>query len=654
MNFFERQHHARRKTATLIAYFLIAVILTVVTINLALYFLFFVTQGQHAATQPGDFPHALTLGQWLNEPYWIWTTIAVLLVISFSSVRSYFQLSGGGKAVAEMVSARRIRMASEDIQERRLINVVEEMSIASGTPVPLIYVMDDEQAINAFVAGYRPSEAVLVVTKGTLEKLSRDELQGVVGHEYSHILNGDMRINVRLIAALAGIIALGQMGGFVLRSLRYSRGRDSKGGVGVIIGVGLVLFVVGYVGLFFGRLIKAAISRQREFLADASSVQFTRNPSAIAGALWQIKTDGGSRLVSSHAEDMSHMCIAESLDFSSLMATHPPLDERIEAVDPGFLTKKRFEHKKIDAATPQTGTANTSSTTPSSPLPDTAMGFSPEQIGAVAVTSAAITQSVGNPTGHHIEFAEQMHAAMPQSLLDAAHAPEQAKNVVYALILNATQSEAIEVALTLINAHDGDTAKASARALVPTIGQLGPRGRLPVLDIVIPALKELSPNECARFLRTVDALVKVDKRLTSFEFVMTTILENHLDEDATRADITKYYQAELVLPEIRVLLTVMARAGTKDESVFHQVFARTMGYFSSAEETPVDRSHYSPERLRAVLQKLALVSPLIKQNLIGACADCVLHDGVVMPVEAELLRATALALDCPMPPLVTS
>ena len=634
MSFFDQQYKARRKTGRLVLLFLVAVALTVTALNVVIFFI-------ARFTLPED--NILSLEQWMNEPYWIWVSGATLLVIGFSSLRTLLKLSGGGKSVAQMVGARRIKMSSQNPDERRLINVVEEMSIASGTPVPALYVMDEENRINAFVAGYRPSQAVLVVTRGTLETLDRDELQGVVGHEYSHILNGDMRINVRLMAILAGILALGQVGGFMLRGARFS-GRGGKGGGGgAILAVALALFVIGYIGLFFGRLIKAAISRQREYLADASSVQFTRNPAAIAGALWKIKSGAGSRLISSHAEDMSHMCIAESLNFSSLMATHPRLDDRINAVDPHFLTKKKYEKLKVPPAPPAERAPE---------APGAAMGFAGGDSSPITATTEQVTASIGNPGAHHMEYAHNLHAALPAVLINAAHSDLEAPLVVYALILAGTKKDAMDVALAMVKAHEGVEGVEKTRGLIEAVEGIGARGRLPLLDIVMPELRELPDSAKKRFLGTVNALTKVDKRFTLFEFVLATILTNQLSEDAGKADQIKYFKSQPVLNEIRVLMTVLARVGASSETDAGDAFTQVMRYFTSDPVKQAEKSEFTPERLNDVLNKLSQLSPLVKQSVISACADCVLHDGKVMPAEAELLRATALTLDCPMPPLV--
>lgn len=637
MNFFEHQYKARRKTTLLVAYFVIAVVLIVVAINAALYVVFMFSAPELDVEVP-------TVSQWLERRYWLWVSVAVLVVITLGTVLRFIKLSGGGKAVADMVGARRIEMASKDADERRLINVVEEVSIASGTPVPVLYVMDDESAINAFVAGYRVNEAVLVVTKGTLATLSREELQGVIGHEYSHILNGDMRLNVRLMATLAGILLVGQIGGFLLRSLRYS-GRSKRDGQAAIVAIGLALFIIGYVGLFFGRLIKAGVSRQREFLADASSVQFTRNPEGIAGALYKIQQHAStSRLESSHAEDMSHMCFGESLKLglTSLLSTHPPLDVRIKTVDPGFFARN------VSVSRPAEGTPPPAPST----MPAAAMGFAAGAGEAMDATSEQLTESIGNPRPEHFEYAKTLHTTIPPELLDAAHEPDTARAVVYALILVTTGPEVMDVAFALIKAHEGDETENRVKTLRDLVAALGTKGRLPLLDIVMPALKQLPVDVRKRFLGTAKALIKADKRFTLFEFAMSIILTEHLSENAEHADRIKYRKAEQVMNEIRLLLTVLARAGASSDEEAADAFAKVMAYFTQAKIPPTPKSDLKPARLKAALEKLARLSPLVKRSLITACADCVISDGKVTPAEAELLRAISLTLDCPMPPLI--
>jgi Zn-dependent protease with chaperone function len=654
VNFFEHQHKARRQTGLLVCYFLVAITLTVAVINVAIYFAF-------SFAEPTIAP---SLDEWIASRYWLWVSLGVVGIVLAGSVRRYFQLSGGGKAVAQMVGARRLKMSTSDPHERQFVNVVEEMSIASGTPVPVLYVMDDEQAINAFVAGYRVNQAVMVVTRGTLETLSRDELQGVVGHEYSHVLNGDMRLNVRLIATLAGLLALGQVGGFMLRGLSFSGHRsrsrlslsgnrsgssNSKGGnsVAVVLVIAVILFVVGYIGLFFGRLIKAAVSRQREYLADASAVQFTRNPEGIASALWKIQ-NGTSRLENSHAEDMSHMCFSSALNFSSLLATHPPLDRRIKAIDPHFNAKMIARRNKDNLSS----TRPRSSPTPQG-APEQALGFAGAgNSSGVETTAERVAASIGNPTDAHFEYAHALHDALPVAILDAAHSEEHCRLVVYALILKNTEHEAMEVALAMVKAHDGDDSVELVRHLLGQMNQLSAQTRLPIIDIVLPELKVLSAVNRNKFLGTVKALIQSDKRFTLFEFVLLMILTEHLRDDADKADVIKFHKSDQVINEIRILLTVLAMSGRTKETDGRDAFQRVMKYFTGVQFEMAGKSELKPDRLAEVFEKLSYLSPLVKQSVITACADCVVHDGRVLPAEAELLRATSLSLDCPMPPII--
>jgi Zn-dependent protease with chaperone function len=633
VNFFERQHQARRKTMVLVAYFALAVALIVVAINVAVYWIL---------KWSGAIPPQA--GQWMEQPYFAWITVGVVAVILVGSLVSVVRLAAGGKAVAEMAGARRIDPSTRDADERKFINVVEEMSIASGTPVPALYVMDEEAAINAFVAGYRPDSAVLVVTQGALAALNRDELQGVIGHEYSHILNGDMRINVRLLSILAGIVLLGHLGELLLRSLRHtgrSGGSRSEGQLLIVaVALGAALFVLGYIGLFFGRLIKAAISRQREFLADASAVQFTRNPEGIAGALWTILKHGeGSVLVGSHAEDMSHMCFGESVRFrfGGLFATHPPLETRIKSIDAGFIARQRDRARAGKAVARAEGVRKPRSTVA------TTQGLS--------LSAAAITASVGNPTAQHVEYAREVHGALPTDLLEAAHAHADAQALLCALIMRETQPGPTTVARLEASGVPA-AVLGRARILRRSLEQAGVRVRLPLVNIALATLKSSPAAERSRVRATVAQLVALDAHTTMFEFVLLALVDRQLAPDAERADSAVHFKFDPVNAQIRILLSTLARAGGVSEVAAQAAFARAMAAFDRNALQLATAAECTVEQLTAALAELSGLAPILKRSLISACADCVLHDGQVLPAEAELLRATAETLDCPMPPLL--
>ena len=329
MDFFERQDQARRNTKLLVAYFIAAVILIVAAVYLVIAALFL-----REKYEPGTIA-------WLWHAKLFWgVTLGTLAIILGGTLYKMSEVSGGGGAVAKMLGGRLLNPGTQDEHERKLLNVVEEMSIASGTPVPEVYVLDQEESINAFAAGHTTNDAAIGVTRGCARTLSRDELQGVIGHEFSHILNGDMRLNVRLIGIVHGILCIAILGRILLRTgSSSSSGSGNRKGSNPLPVIGVALLIIGGIGVLFGRLIKSAVSRQREFLADAAAVQFTRNPAGLSGALKKIGGYVfGSRLLTPHAEEASHLYFGNGLGeaWFGLMATHPPLDERIRAIDPSF------------------------------------------------------------------------------------------------------------------------------------------------------------------------------------------------------------------------------------------------------------------------------------------------------------------------------
>ncbi|MBF8270706.1 MAG: protease, partial [Gammaproteobacteria bacterium] len=642
VNFFEHQDKARRKTWLLVIYFLLAVFFIVLAVNLATYFAFYMAAGAtEAELQNG-------IGNWIKQPYLYWVTVGTLAVIAIGTLFTFLKLRGGGRVVAEMVGARKVDSATSDLNERRLINIVEEMSIASGTPVPELYVMDDS-AINAFVAGYRPTEAVLVVTRGALENFNRDELQGVIGHEYSHIFNGDMRINIRLMGVLAGILLIGQVGRFLLRSSGRSRGGSKKGG-GQIVLFGLALFIIGYIGLFFGSLIKAAISRQREFLADASSVQFTRNPDGIAGALWAIKENmSGSLLLNAHAEDISHFCFSDAIGakFTSLMATHPPLEERIKAVNPHFDLKKRLQRRQtqepvaagqsragIDAVTTAAGTGFTGSQT------------------ATVVSATGIGASIGQTQARHLDYAVKMHAKIPSQLAVAVHQRSTVRQLIYALILADMKLGDRQTALEVIKQAGATDMIAAINTYCTQLQETENQFRLTLINIAIPALKSLDQKERSSFLKILEDLTKADKRYTIFEFALLTILHEHLSEKSGHDVKVKYFKYSDVMPEINLMLSMLARIGAGQEDAARLTYEAIIKHYTPVAAHMADKADCKLSAISAALQKLNQLSPILKQTVIESFADCVIHDGKVLPAEAELLQAIALSLDCPMPPLL--
>lgn len=612
MDFFQAQDFARRNTKWLVLMFLAAVL----AIIGAVYLVIWLAVADLANTYPRD------LHLWRPDLFWPVAGATALLVVGGSLYRIAQLAAGGGAAVAEALGGRLLSRSSDDLLERRLLNVVDEMAIASGVTVPAVYVMDHETEINAFAAGTDPNAAVVAVTRGCLEKLSRDELQGVVGHEFSHILNGDMRINIRLIGLLHGILLIALIGRTLLRG--GSRRSSKNSGGAVLLGLGLL--IVGYLGVFFGHLIKAAVSRQREYLADASAVQFTRNPHGIAGALKKIAGLDAAVLQHPRAEEASHMFFGQGIHaFFQLLATHPPIEERIARLDPAF--KAYAVERGADTA------------------PAGAMGFAAS--ARLAVSPEQVRRSVGTVDAPHLAYAHQLLSELPDSLKAAVHDPHRVASVLYAMLV--VQEADAEATLRAVPGAEHSVQQALQH--LPWLRQAGRAVRLPLVELALPTLKELPPSQQRSILDTTMALIKHDGRLTLFEFTLGSLLRHGIEERRPAARGGRDLPA--IKADTAVLLSLLAYAGHSDPERARIAFneATGRGLLDGAwEMTP--RSVLSFEVLERVLDHLATLNYRFKAKLIEACVAAIAADGIVTVTEAELLRAVGARLDCPVPPLL--
>jgi Zn-dependent protease with chaperone function len=631
MDFFEQQHRARRHTAWILVAFLLAVAAIALSINVVGGWIYLV------ATERPLLPVARALASVPHTAYWV-TTFVVLGVILGGTLVRLNELSGGGVAVANMVDARRVARDSNVPEEKRLLNVVEEMALASGVAVPQVFVMDGENTINAFAAGYSPNEAAIVVTQGTLERLNRDEIQGVIGHEFSHILNGDMRLNVQLLGVIAGIVLIGSAGAFLMRA--GGGGRGSRGDARVIL-VGALLWVIGSVGVLAGRLIKAAVSREREFLADASAVQFTRNPDGIGGALFKIARRG-SAIMGRHAEELSHMCIGspvgELMEFS-LLRTHPPIEERMERLlGPQAVRLLRERNERAEAA-------EEGSPVPEafrSPLP-TAGG---PAAGGTAPTAAALVGTIGRPTPEHVDHARRVLDDIPSEVRSATGDAPGAKAAVLALLLGDGELRARQLAL--IRDDSGAPAAEQCARLADALAPLGPRLRFPVLALALPTLKVLPSDARERLLRLVRELIAAHGKVSLGEFVLETVLRRSLGAQAGGATRVKYRDVAQAAREAGIVLSLFAHAGGGGMSAFGKgmdAIGLKGGVFSAREELRFDVVADALDELRAL-------APLRKPAFIKACVAVAMADDKLTLAEGELLRAVCAALDSPLPPIL--
>jgi len=671
MDFFEAQEHARKRTVRLVVLFCVAVSGTIVLSYLVAMALVNLHRAQHTYTVDDI--------NWFDPSVLAAVAAGTLTVVGLASLYKWSQFRVGGSAIAEGVGGRRVDPHTTDLNERRLLNVVEEMAIASGVPIPPVYVLDNEASLNAFAAGLTPGDAVVAVTRGTMEKLSRDELQGVVAHEFSHILNGDMRLNVKLAAIVFGILVIGLIGRGILHG--FGRGRirvRGKGGSGVavILAIGLAMMIIGYIGYFFGRIIQAAVSREREFLADASAVQFTRNPGGITGALRKIGGYAvGSQLATEKAAEIGHFFFAEGFRhplFNGIWATHPPLGVRIRAVDPQWDGKYFDPSTVVDVRTESFQSVGYGPP----PLPaDEALrraynapaGVPPLLPSrTIALGASAVMAQIGSLTPRLVDHAHNLLEATPARLRGAARTTREAPALIYGLLTEQHQTVADGQAAILAS-HAGDDTLALVRELLPHFAGLAADTRLLLAQLALPVLRQLPAAEQSAFSATCHALIQYDAQLSYFEFALQKMVLRNLVIAGEPATVTtQIYSFNAVAAEIGVVLSALAWAGalpkgdlaggpvTADTRAAEAAFRDGAGQLKLVAG---QLSLLSPEacefsQLDAALDKLSGASFPIKQRLLLACVQTVMHDNEVRDEEAELLRAFAASLGCPMPPLL--
>lgn len=645
-NFFDRQAEARRRTFWLIGMFLGAVALIVVVVYLAVSLIVLANAKNASLLSP---PRIAAVGS------------LVIAAIALGSLYKLAALREGGDAVARMLGGRLINPETAKADERRLLNVVEEVALAAGTPVPPVYVLDEEPGINAFAAGFTPGDAVVAVSRGALDLLSRDELQGVIGHEFSHILHGDMRLNLRMIGLLHGILVLSIIGQIVVRIVFGARGdRDSAALIFACLVIGIILMVMGSLGVLLGRIIKCAISRQREFLADATSVQFTRNPDGIAGALKKIGglTDG-SRIRSPNAEQACHMFFGQGVkSLSSLLATHPPLEVRIKELDPSFDGHfPRFVSSQTEpggvwvCGHEDPEKAQFVSMFQQGPRPG-------KEPSAVSINPAAAVESVGEPTRAHLNYARGMVRDLPAPLVAATRDPFSARVVIFALLMD----DGEEIRRAQLSAVQAGSVPGTAEEVVrlwPGTVDLEVDERIALADMTFPALRRLSDTQYRSFRAMVETLVRADERVSLFEYTLRHMLLRHLDNVFSRVTplAIRYSSLETVFDDATRLISTLAWLGHEDEAGVNLAFRTGMAELQQGRpgERSVALAKADVCTLAAVdrtLDRLARATPGVKRRVITACAAAIAADGTVTPYEVGLLRAIADSLDCPMPPLL--
>ena len=665
MDFFSHQDQARKRTGQLVMLFALAVITLIVLLNLLVATVLWygdehlIGQYQDVVNLADDpttgMPATPTILDYVTIEQWALITLGVLIVIGVASLVKWLMLRGGGKTVAESLGGSLLNPDSKNFYEKRLLNVVEEMAIASGMPVPPVYVLADN-SINAFAAGYQPSDAVIGVTKGCMEQLTRDQLQGVIAHEFSHIFNGDMRLNIRLMAILFGILFIGMIGRFLfeaaLRGGRY-RSSNNKNNPLPLIAIGGGLMVIGYGGVFFGNLIKSAVSRQREFLADASAVQFTRNPDSISGALKVIGYGAGSEIASPERDETSHLFFGQALPFRfGWFQTHPPIDERIQRVDKHWNGQYLAPQTRQQAEqeSPQFVSADNSST---------------DKLTAIAATVAAAASLTEKAP---IEFQAQtatensaqelsdqaLSIQALQKLTDAAHETYSARALLFLLLLAPKERLVHDQQLDQIRQNHGDDLFKTVLRLIPLSEQLDAKERLPLVEKAFPALKQLSAAQYQEFRTTIVQLAKADGEIDIFEWCLYRLVLRYLEPafSEVKPVKAKYNKAEKLNSEIATVLSYLAHYGHDSQAAAEAAFnsAVQVAGFDSG-KVMLQPHNTSLKPLNLALAKLTEAYPHVKGRFIKALAACVQADDQLRSIELDIVRTIAAILESPVPGL---
>ena len=646
MDFFKSQDIARKNTGRLVVFFSLAVLLLIVMTNLVVMLAF----GYLNARDLSSDTHFI-LFDW---EIFFKVGVVVVAVVALGSLYKIRSLAGGGARVAEMMEGELIIDGSDDINKKKILNVVEEMAIASGMPVPPVYLIN-EQGINAFAAGYSPSDAVIGITRGAIETLSRDQLQGVIAHEFSHIFNGDMRLNIRLIGILHGITVIGVIGYYMLRT--SSRSRRSKNGGG-LVGLGIGLMVIGYAGTFFGNLIKAGVSRQREYLADASAVQFTRSRDGIAGALKRIGGNTfGSVLTNPNAAEISHTLFCQGVTgfLNGLFATHPPLERRIQRIQPDWNGKydassaaDDYKHEDIGD-----GTIEYDGQVQGKAREATITGKETMSTIAAVMASDAIFEQIGQPTSSHLGYAHEIMAGIPDVLVKAVHEPYSARAVIYFLVLDEDEEIRGKQLRHLELSADIKVYEETTRLIRQTSG-LRTEHRLPLVEMALSTLRQLTKTQYNLFKENLVVLIKADDKISLSEWAIQKIVFHHLDAVFGRKSISMHQYKSLVQTRYScsVLLSILVYSTTQDGLSQQGVFNKAKQELGNIDITFLLKNRLDLGKLNKALNDLVQLKPLVKPRLLKACAACIIADKQISPVEAELFRAISDTLDCPMPPLL--
>lgn len=643
MDFFAQQDLARRNTRLLLLLFTVTVAVLVLLTNALLAgFLWFTEDyNLYAGSRSGWRGF---LAQFSGGRFALIGLLVVATVAIVSFVR-WLQLAAGGRAIAEALGAEPVLPQTRDAHERRALNVVQEIALAAGMPVPDLYLLRNERGINAFAAGTTPADAVVAVTSGALHHLQRHELQGVVAHEFSHILNGDMRLNVRLAALLKGITFLGDLGYLLLHGsggrrarLGTRRSAGQRSAALPLLGIGLA--AVGWIGATAAGFIKAGISRQKEYLADAGAVQFTRDPGAIADALKVIGGYVPGTLVHrARAAELSHMFFAAVTHrIWQAFATHPPLEARIRRIQPawdGEFIRRPVRHYRnepvtVDAVTLQPGAETL----------------------AAAVAAAEAARGVLREPAPAPGDAENRESpgpgAPPPALLRHCDDPLGASALMLGLLI-ASEAPVRDQQLALVAAREVPGQAVLVNTLAPALAALPPGQRLPLVNRCLPALRSMSPAQYRHFKATLLEVIRADRRTDLLEWCLYQLLRHYLDPAflPVTPSRPRYRHPRAVADALATTLSVLAHEGSGDAAA---AFAEAAALLDLPTLELRPRSRVDVQSFSRAVHALADCYPLLKPRLLKAMAAAANENGDVCGVEHEIIACIAAVIDCPLPP----
>jgi Zn-dependent protease with chaperone function len=637
MDFFEHQDKAKRQSGYLFLLFGVAIVCIIISIFCL-------------ASVAVGFERDQAGMAWSLELAVI-SIVGTVIAVFIASVIRISWLSQGGKVVAEAMGGQKLNQNTKDPLSRQVLNVVEEMAIASGTPVPPVYLMD-EPGINAFAAGYSPRDAVIGVTRGCATKLNRDQLQGVMAHEFSHILNGDMRINIRLTGIIFGIVFLASIGRMLTNIAYVSGGRrrngkDGGGGALIILGIGLL--IIGGIGGFFGSMIRASISRQREFLADASAVQFTRNPDGIAGALKRIGGySHGSKLQTAGAQEFSHMFFSSGI--SSMFATHPPLPIRIRRIEPNWKNAYPDTDKISESASPFSPIAGASGFAGVSPSGSTSQNQTVTNRQESTHSAQAFLKSEGQIDDEKLAQVRSLIASIPSTLIEQAKEPFGARCLIFALLFDNKNFEAKNRQIQMIESQTEEGTLQQTEKIEPHLLNLSCEQKLVLVEESRPAISELSINQFSVFQTLIVQLIGADESIDLFEWCLHKVIEFDFGKQHYPRQLHGRASIRSRLSDCAVIIGALSHHG-QDGADPKPSFNHGMQALDRSGQIKLPASQdCGLSSMDQAIERLNKMSATEKRSFINACARTIDYDGKTTDIEIQILRGIACALSCPLGP----